>query len=125
MDTQAHWERVYGTRVPSERSWFRPHLDISLDLIERAAYGHSAAIIDVGGGESTLVDDLIDRGYRNVAVMDISQTAMEHSKTRLGPAAQQAVWAAADITQAELPTHFYDVWHDRAVFHFLTKPACW
>ena len=121
MDTQAHWERVYGTRAPTEVSWFRPHLETSLDLIERVAVDRSASIIDVGGGESTLVDDLIARGYRNVTVMDISQTAIEHSKKRLGSASQQVTWLIDDITQAELP-HSYDVWHDRAVFHFLTEP---
>ncbi len=73
MDTQAHWERGYGTRAPTEVSWFRPHLETSLDLIERVAVDRSASIIDVGGGESTLVDDLIARGFRNVTVIDISQ----------------------------------------------------
>ena len=84
MDTQAHWERVYGTKAPTEVSWFRPHLETSLSLIERIAGDRSASIIDVGGGESTLVDDLIGRGYRNVTVLDISRTAIEHTKKRLG-----------------------------------------
>src|ERR1700687_6164850 len=122
MDTEAHWERVYRTKAPSEVSWFRPHLETSLSLIERVAGDHSASIIDVGGGESTLVDDLIGRGYRNVTVMDISRTAIEHTKYRLDSAAEQVTWLVADITTADLPTHTYDVWHDRAVFHFLTDP---
>ncbi len=123
METQAHWERVYGTKAPTEVSWFRPHLDTSLSLIERVAGDLSASIIDVGGGESTLVDDLIARGYRNVTVMDIAQTAIEHTRKRLGSASQLAKWLVADITQAGLPARSYDVWHDRAVFHFLTEPA--
>ena len=123
MDTQAHWERVYGTKSPTEVSWFRPHLETSLSLIERVAGDRSASIIDVGGGASTLVDDLIGRGYRNVTVLDISRTAIEHARKRLDSASQQVAWIVADITEAGLPAHSYDVWHDRAVFHFLTEPA--
>jgi 2-polyprenyl-3-methyl-5-hydroxy-6-metoxy-1,4-benzoquinol methylase len=123
MDTRAHWKGVYGTKAPTEVSWFRPHLETSMALIERVAGDRSSSIIDVGGGESTLADDLIERGYRNVTLLDISQTAIEHSKKRMGSASQQATWLVADITQAELPAHSYDVWHDRAVFHFLTEPA--
>ena len=123
MDTQAHWEHVYGTKASTEVSWFRPHLETSLSLIERVAGDPSASIIDVGGGESTLVDDLIGRGYRNVTVLDISRTAIEHTQKRLASASQQVTWLVADITEAGLPAHAYDVWHDRAVFHFLTEPA--
>jgi 2-polyprenyl-3-methyl-5-hydroxy-6-metoxy-1,4-benzoquinol methylase len=122
MDTQSHWERVYGSKAPTEVSWFRPHLETSLALIERVAGDRSASIIDVGGGESTLVDDLIDKGYLNVTVLDISRTAIEHSKKRMSSVSSKAVWLVADVTTAELPTHAYDVWHDRAVFHFLTEP---
>jgi 2-polyprenyl-3-methyl-5-hydroxy-6-metoxy-1,4-benzoquinol methylase len=122
MDTQAHWERVYGTKASTEVSWFCPHLETSLALIERVAGDRSASIIDVGGGESTLVDDLIGKGYVNVTVMDISRTAIEHSKKRVGSMSPQVIWLVADVTNAELPVHFYDVWHDRAVFHFLTAP---
>jgi SAM-dependent methyltransferase len=123
MDTQAHWERIYGTKAATEVSWFRPHLETSLALVERVAPDHSASIIDVGGGESSLVDDLIARGYRNVTVLDISPLAVEHTKKRLGSASQHVTWLVADITQASLPPHSYDVWHDRAVFHFLTESA--
>jgi SAM-dependent methyltransferase len=123
MDTQEHWDRVYGTKAPTEVSWFSPHLETSLGLIQRVAPNRSMSIIDVGGGESTLVDDLIAEGYRNVAVVDISGTAIEHSKKRLGPSSDQVTWIIADITKAELPAHAYDVWHDRAVFHFLTERA--
>ena len=122
MDAQEHWERVYSTKSSTEVSWFRPHLETSLDLIERVA-DRSASIIDVGGGQSTLVDDLIARGYRDITVLDIARTAIEHARKRLGPAGDGAVWLVADVTKAELPAHRYDVWHDRAVFHFLTDPA--
>lgn len=122
METQAHWEHVYGTKAPAEVSWFRPHLDTSLALIERLALPAGASIIDVGGGEATLVDDLLARGYERITVLDISTTALRHTKQRLGEAARQVTWLTADITEAELPPHAYDVWHDRAVFHFLTKP---
>lgn len=120
MSTEAKWEAVYSTRAPEDVSWFRPHLETSLALIERVATDHSAKIIDVGGGESTLVDDLLVRGYQNLTVLDISKTALEVTKTRLNVRAQRVHWLAADITQVALPPLSYDVWHDRAVFHFLT-----
>jgi len=123
MDVRAHWETVYGTRAPDQVSWFRPHLETSLALIERATGERSASIIDVGGGESTLVDDLLARGYRNVTILDVAPTAIEVTKKRLGAASSSVHWLLADITQAELPANAYDVWHDRAVFHFLTTPA--
>jgi 2-polyprenyl-3-methyl-5-hydroxy-6-metoxy-1,4-benzoquinol methylase len=122
MNAGAHWESVYNAKAPDAVSWYRPHLELSLALIERAAGGCSASIIDVGAGESTLVDDLLARGYRNVTLLDISQTALEVTRKRLGAAAEQVHWMLADITQASLPLHSFDVWHDRAVFHFLTAP---
>lgn len=121
-DSQAHWEKVYRTKAADAVSWYRPHLEKSLALIGRAAGNHSAAIIDVGGGESTLVDDLLAAGYRDVTVLDISARAIEVAKNRLGGNAERVTWLAADITEVELPEHRYDVWHDRAVFHFLTEP---
>jgi SAM-dependent methyltransferase len=123
MDTQEHWDHVYGTKAPTEVSWFSPHLETSLGLIRRVAPDRSMSIIDVGGGESTLVDDLLASGYRDVAVVDISGRAIEHCKKRLGKPADQVTWIIADITKAALPAHPYDVWHDRAVFHFLTEQA--
>jgi 2-polyprenyl-3-methyl-5-hydroxy-6-metoxy-1,4-benzoquinol methylase len=121
MDARKHWESIYSTKAPDAVSWFRPHLEISISLIERAAPDHSGAIIDVGGGESTLADDLLERGYRNITVLDISRTALEVSKRRLGTAAERIRWLAADITQPGVLCDSYDVWHDRAVFHFLTE----
>ncbi len=120
MDTKTHWEKVYTTKAPDAVSWYRPHLETSLALIVRAADARSASIIDIGGGESTLVDDLLARGYENITVLDISQTAIDVTKRRLGLAAELIHWLAADITEAELEPGAYDVWHDRAVFHFLT-----
>jgi 2-polyprenyl-3-methyl-5-hydroxy-6-metoxy-1,4-benzoquinol methylase len=102
-------------------SWYRPHLDVSLGLIENAAPDRGSAVIDVGGGEATLVDDLVARGYRDVSVLDISQVAIEFAKTRLGPAATSVHWITGDVTQVELAPERYDLWHDRAVFHFLTE----
>ncbi len=121
MNARAHWEKVYHGKPPDAFSWYRPHLETSLDLIERAAAGLSASIIDVGGGESTLVDDLLARGCHNVTVLDISPTALEVSKARLGSRAERVQWIAADVIAAQLAPHRYDVWHDRAVFHFLTS----
>jgi len=123
MDTKAHWEKVYTTKAPDAVSWYRAHLEKSLELITRAAPDPAAAILDVGGGESTLVDDLLARGYKNVTVLDVSQTAFEVTKKRLGAAAQRIHWLVADITEASLAESAYDVWHDRAVFHFLTEEA--
>ena len=120
MDTKTHWEKVYTTKAPDAVSWYRPHLETSLALIMRAADARTASIIDIGGGESTLVDDLLARGYENITVLDVSQTAIDVTKRRLGLAAELIHWLAADITEAELEPGAYDVWHDRAVFHFLT-----
>ena len=122
MDAKAHWKKVYATKTPDAVSWYRRHLDRSLALIERAVHERSASIIDVGGGESTLVDDLLLRGYVNITVLDISQGAIDVTRSRLGSAADQVHWIAADITEFELEPQAYDLWHDRAVFHFLTVP---
>ncbi len=120
MDVQAHWERIYTQKAPDEVSWYRPHLETSLALIAQAAAGHSASIIDVGGGESTLVDDLLARGYTNITVLDVSQTAIDANRKRLGSASERVHWLVTDITKVDLEPLSYDVWHDRAVFHFLT-----
>ncbi len=121
MDAQTHWEKIYSKKAPDAVSWYSPHLETSLELVERAATARSASIIDVGGGESTLVDDLLARGYRNLTVLDISQTAIDVTKRRLGLAAEVVHWLIADISHADLDPSGYDVWHDRAVFHFLTR----
>lgn len=121
MSRQDHWEKVYGSKPPDQVSWFRPHLEMSLSLIERAAADRSAAIIDVGGGASTLVDDLLTRAYTNITVLDISRAAIEIARRRLGEAEQSVKWLCGDVTSEEFAEHSYQVWHDRAVFHFLTR----
>jgi len=120
MDVKTYWEKVYTTKTPDTVSWYLPHLETSLALIARTGAALSSSIIDVGGGESTLADDLVSRGYQNVTVLDISETAINVSKQRMGEAAASVRWLVADVLGTELRPHTYDVWHDRAVFHFLT-----
>src|SRR5712691_9410191 len=119
MNAQKHWEAVFTSKAPDAVSWYRPHLEVSLDLIERCAPARSSPIIDVGAGESTLVDDLLSRGYEALTVLDVSKTAIDTTKKRLGRAAEQVHWTVGDITQTSLPPQSFDLWHDRAVFHFL------
>ncbi|SMC29394.1 Methyltransferase domain-containing protein [Andreprevotia lacus DSM 23236] len=123
MDSKAHWEGIYQNKATDAVSWYRLHLETSLRLIEAAAATPDAAIIDVGGGEATLVDDLLARGYTQLSVLDISQPAIARTQQRLGKQAALVNWIVADITQATLPEQGYDIWHDRAVFHFLTAQA--
>ncbi len=118
MDAKTHWENVYKTKAPNAVSWYRPHLETSLALIERTGAGPASAIIDVGAGESTLADDLLSRGYQNITVLDISETAIDVCKKRMGAAANRVRWLVADVTLADLNQDVYDVWHDRAVFVF-------
>jgi len=120
MNVMTHWEKIYREKAPDAVSWYRPHLETSLALIEKAAPERGVSIIDVGGGESTLVDDLLAHGYQNITVLDISQTAIDVTKKRLGPASEGVQWITADIVNGELAPDACDVWHDRAVFHFLT-----
>jgi SAM-dependent methyltransferase len=120
MESKAHWENVYQTKAPDKVSWYAPHLDTSVKLIQRAAPQLNARIIDVGGGESTLVDDLVRAGYNQVSVLDISSTAIAFARRRIGELHDRVAWYCADITAATLPESYFDVWHDRAVFHFLT-----
>jgi SAM-dependent methyltransferase len=123
-DTSAktHWEAVYEARSPAELSWYQPQPTRSLELLEQLGLAPSTAIIDVGGGTSNLVDALLDRGLTNVTVLDISHAALEHAKARLGARAAAVEWIENDITRADLGAGArYDMWHDRAVFHFLTS----
>lgn len=122
MDARKHWEQVYHTKAPESVSWYSPHLQKSLSLVRAATKNPAAAIIDVGGGEATLVDDLLALGYRDLTVLDISRQAIEVAQKRLGQAADSVIWLQEDITRTTLASHRYDVWHDRAVFHFLTEP---
>jgi ubiquinone/menaquinone biosynthesis C-methylase UbiE len=123
VNVREHWEHLYAAKGPDRVSWYRPHLETSLALIERAAPEPSSRIIDVGGGASTLVDDLLSRGYRRVTVLDISQSAIEIAQSRLGTGAGSVAWIVGNVLAVRFPARAYDVWHDRAVFHFLTSPA--
>ena len=120
MQSKQHWEQVYKTKDATSVSWFQEHAQQSLQLIRQTGVQRDAGIIDVGGGASTLVDDLLADGYSNVAVLDLSEAALAAARQRLGARAQQVSWLVGDITQVNLPRHAYAVWHDRAVFHFLT-----
>ena len=123
MDRSAHWEHVYRTKQPDQVSWFQAEARLSRELIERAAPDRTARIIDIGAGASTLVDGLVASGYGAITVLDISPAALALARARLGPEAASVEWRAADVLQAEFPVQAFDVWHDRAVFHFLTDPA--
>ena len=122
MDASEHWDHVYTHKRSDAVSWYQPHAERSLQLIEQAGIAQGAAIIDIGGGTSTLVDDLLARGFANLTVLDLSHAALQTARERLGPHADQVLWRVADVTTADLPHHGYDLWHDRAVFHFLVSP---
>ncbi|MDD5250888.1 MAG: class I SAM-dependent methyltransferase [Rhodocyclaceae bacterium] len=123
MPSKEHWERVYATKPVDAVSWFQEHAEQSVRLIQDAGVALDASIIDVGGGASTLVDDLLQRGYSSLTVLDLSAAALAAAQRRLGARAGEVRWIEADVTRAALPFQAYDVWHDRAVFHFLTSPA--
>ncbi len=121
MERKSHWEEVYQSKDPQEVSWYQPHSERSLQLIREQAPDDATAIIDVGGGASTLVDDLLAAGYRELAVLDLSGVALQRTQERLGTSACAIQWIEADVLEVELPQAGFDVWHDRAVFHFLTS----
>jgi len=121
MNTKSHWESVYGTKAPEAVSWYAAHLLLSLQYVRKAAPAKDAHIIDVGGGESTLVDDLLADGYSNITVLDISATALEVTSHRIGALSSKVAWLVGDVLDVKFPVAAYDVWHDRAVFHFLTS----
>jgi 2-polyprenyl-3-methyl-5-hydroxy-6-metoxy-1,4-benzoquinol methylase len=123
MDMKTHWEAIYTSKGPTAVSWYQPEPRVSLDLIARARITPGVEVIDVGGGASTLVDTLLAQHYQHVSVLDISPAAIEQARSRLGDAANAVTWIEADITDVALPQAHYDLWHDRAVFHFLTDPA--
>ncbi|MGZ4777601.1 MAG: class I SAM-dependent methyltransferase [Thermoanaerobaculia bacterium] len=123
MTPKEHWETIYASTAPDQVGWFQPRPTVSLDLIRRIAPGADAAIIDVGGGASTLVDALLSLGYTRVTVSDIAAGGLRHAQLRLGAAAGSVAWRCADVLEDELPAASFDVWHDRAVFHFLTSTA--
>lgn len=122
INRKNHWETVYETKQPNEVSWTQENPKTSLDFIHQTHLDKSAKIIDIGGGDSKLVDFLLDEGYENITVLDISEKALERAKKRLGKKAEKVNWIVSDITEfkPEIP---YDIWHDRATFHFLTTPV--
>jgi SAM-dependent methyltransferase len=122
-DRQIHWQKVYQTKAPDSVSWYRQHLDVSLQLLELAGLSVQSRLIDIGGGASTLVDDLLDRGLKGVNVLDISTAALAVPQARLGERAGEVHWIVGDVLHAGLPAGGFDFWHDRAVLHFLTDPA--
>lgn len=120
LNRKEHWETIYTDLLPDEVSWYQREPELSLAMIHHSGLGKDGFIIDVGGGASVLVDRLLDEGYRNVAILDLSAKALVRAKQRLGPKADQVEWIEADVTGVVLP-RVYDLWHDRAVFHFLTE----
>lgn len=122
FDRKDHWERVYSDKKSTEVSWYQQHPEYSLDLIKATGIDNAARIIDIGGGASTLIDFLLDAGYRNLSVLDIAHSAIEQAKLRLGERADKVQWLESDITEFS-PAETFDLWHDRAVFHFLSDEA--
>lgn len=123
VDRKHHWEQVYHQKRPTEVSWYQAQPDASLHLITMAALAPSCPLIDVGGGASTLVDYLLAHGFADITVLDIAEPALAVTRARLGAASAHVTWIAADVLDAQLPAAYYELWHDRAVFHFLTEPA--
>lgn len=119
-ERKQHWEKIYRTKSINEVSWYQPVPETSLHLFEKYQVAKNAKIIDVGGGDSFLVDNLLGHGYTDITVLDISEAAIEKAKTRLGSEAEKVKWIVSDITNFE-PSEIYDLWHDRATFHFLTE----
>jgi SAM-dependent methyltransferase len=122
FDPKQHWENVYRDRDPEQVSWYQAHPETSLALIQTSGVDTSAPIIDIGGGASRLIDQLLQTGYTDVSVLDISATALSHAQQRLGEDSRRVAWIESDITRFE-PQRRYALWHDRAVFHFLTQAA--
>lgn len=120
-DLHTHWQQVYTAKAENEVSWFEESPSISLALIEACGAGPAEAVIDIGGGESRLVDALLNGGFTDVTVLDLSENALARAKARLGAASPRVTWIAADVTRWE-PRKSFSLWHDRAVFHFLTEP---
>jgi SAM-dependent methyltransferase len=121
MNQKDHWEQVYSTRLIQKLGWYEPHLQTSLSWIKGLNLAVGAPVIDVGGGASTLVDDLLEEGYRSITVLDISEKAVSTVRARLGKRAELVTWLEGDITSIDLPKHHFELWHDRAVFHFFTE----
>lgn len=122
VDRKRHWEQVYTKKSAHETSWYQAVPTPSLQMIQHAADGAARSLIDVGGGASLLVDLLLERGFFDLTVLDISGRALEQARLRLGPRADRIDWIEADVTEF-VPGRSWEIWHDRAAFHFLTDPA--
>lgn len=120
MNRKEHWENIYRTKKPDEVSWYQPTPTTSLEFVKQFSIPTTAKIIDIGGGDSFFVDSLLDLGYRNITVLDISEAALDRAKQRLGDRAGKVKWMVADAATFK-PDEQYDFWHDRAAFHFLTN----
>jgi ubiquinone/menaquinone biosynthesis C-methylase UbiE len=123
MSTREHWDAIYRHKAPDSVSWYRPHLEQSLAWIDSCALDPRAHVVDVGGGASTLVDNLLDRGFERISVVDLSAQALAQAQARLGDSARAVRWVVGDATTQLFDKDSVDLWHDRAVFHFLTEPA--
>jgi ubiquinone/menaquinone biosynthesis C-methylase UbiE len=120
LNSKEHWENIYKTKPLNEVSWYQPIPEVSLSFFSQFNVPLTAKIIDIGGGDSFLVDHLLDLGYEDITILDISETAIARARQRLGDRAQKVKWIVADAA-AFNPTEKYDLWHDRAAFHFLTR----
>ena len=120
FDRKKHWETIYSTKQLDEVSWYQPNPETSLNIIKELNVPKTSSIIDIGGGDSFLVDNLLELGYQNITVLDISKKALERAKLRLGEKSKHVRWIEADVSNFT-PTETYNVWHDRAAFHFLTN----
>ena len=118
-DTREHWDRLYRTRPAQSLSWFEAEPEASLEMLDRAELDRESCVIDVGGGASVLVDRLVARGVSDITVLDLSRAALDAARARLGAAAGAVQWREGDVLSARLEPRAYDIWHDRAVFHFL------
>lgn len=122
MEKKNHWEDVYQKKSPTAVSWYQSHLKKSLEFISKTGISKNASILDLGGGASTLVDDLLAQQYERITVVDLISESLKKAKERLGKLAEKVTWIETDITRASFPVNSFDLWHDRAVFHFLTNP---
>ena len=120
---RAHWDTAYQAKATDQVSWYRAHLEVSFQLLVKAGLSPRSRVIDIGGGASTLVDDLLDFGVQSITVVDLSPASLEISRQRLGARAERVDWRVADVTTLELPEESFDLWHDRAALHFLTAAA--
>ena len=121
MDVKSHWDQVFASKAPEQVSWYQAHLRLSLELLQQSGIDRTARIIDVGAGDSTFVDHLLDLGFSDVSVFDVSPAALQRTRERLGERSRLVTWLEAALLSASLPESQYDLWHDRALFHFLIE----